>query len=176
MSLLTPRLPTAYAALVRPLAGPPDGFTRVELLHIKDRVERWIRFGRTADEQLIDRRRKVVLFAPNSVFALVRWSANDFGTVVSRLYILRAVGAGEALTTVPDVDPGGELLLRISGWPKVKRAFEAIDAVEALGFSPEDICPDHWRQVSGRLAAGRAPEPYRPDRHRAWRLRTELGR
>lgn len=162
---------------VRPSAAPQaNDLTYVELLHIKDQAQRWIRFGRVVHEQIIDRRRKLVAFAPGSVFAIVRWSANDYGTVVSRLHILRAVGADEAFTAVPDVDPGGELLARISGWPKVKRAFEAIDAVETLGLAPEDACPDHWRQVGSRLAAGLRPEPYRRDRHQAWRARVELGR
>lgn len=177
MALLNTRASTLAPAAARTATDQhKDDQTSVELLHIKGRVERWIRFGQNAGEQLLDRRRKRVSFAPGSVFALVRWSANDFGTVVSRLYVLRAVATDEPFTTVPDVDPGGELLLRVSGWPKVRHALEAIDAVEALGLAPERICPDYWRQVGSRLAAGKAPEPYRRDRHRAWLLRKEIGR
>lgn len=173
MALSETRSPAAAST---PSPRPRDDLTFVELLHIKDRAQRWIRFGRSIDEQILDRRRKLVAFAPGSIFCLVRWSANDYGTVDSRLYVLRAARAGEAFTTVPDVDPGGELLARVSGWPKVWRAFEAIDAVEALGLAPEAICPDHWRHVGSRLATGRTPEPYRLDRHRAWSARVELGR
>ena len=49
--------------------------------------------------------------------------SNDFGTVVSRIDIVRAVAPGEAYQTLPFVRPGGEILLRISGWPKVERVF-----------------------------------------------------
>ena len=50
-----------------------------------------------AEEQILDRRRRVLSFAPGSIFAFVRWAANDFGTIVSRIDILRAVPAGAAV-------------------------------------------------------------------------------
>ena len=40
------------------------------------------RFGRVAEEKIIDRNRRIVLFRPGSIFCFVRWTANDFGTVV----------------------------------------------------------------------------------------------
>jgi len=148
--------------------------TDVELLWIEGKVERWIRFGRVAQERTFDRRRRVVSFAPNSVFAFVRWASNDYGTLVSRIDILRACGPGELLSTVPGITPGGEVLLRISGWPKVECALAAIDAVEALGIRPEDACPDHWQHVHNRISAGETPRPYARNRHRAWLLRREM--
>lgn len=147
--------------------------TDVELLHLEGRIERWIRFGRPSYERLIDRRRRVVSFAPGAVFALVRWQAGEHGTEVSRIDIVRAVKPGEALTTVPFVAPGGELLLHIQGWPKVQKVLGAIDAVEALGIDPKDASHDHWRCVMSRLAAGETPRPYDLKRHRAWLLRRE---
>ena len=69
----------------RPLPDGPAPFTTlVELTFDKRKVERWIRFGRKSYEQIIDRRRSVVGFAPECVFAFVRWASNDFGTIVSR--------------------------------------------------------------------------------------------
>jgi hypothetical protein len=110
-----------------------ETLTHVDLIWIEKRVQRWIRFGRVASEQIIDRHRSVVAFAPGGVFAFVRWASNDFGTVVSRVDILRAVPPGEPCSTVGFVRPGGESLLRLSGWQKVERALQAIDAIEALG-------------------------------------------
>ena len=74
-----------------------DGPTYVDLIWIEKRVQRWIRFGRVASEQIVDRRRSIVAFAPGDVFAFVRWASNDFGTVVSRIDILRAVRAWRTL-------------------------------------------------------------------------------
>jgi len=149
------------------------GLTWVELVWFEKRVEHWIRFGRIVQEEILDRRRRRVAFA-QGVFALVRWAANDRGTIVSRIDIIRTVPAGEACSTVPGVAPGGELLLRLSGWPRVQDALRAIDAVEALGIDAADAAPDHWRQVHNRLTARAAPEPYTAARHRAWRLRRSL--
>ena len=149
------------------------GRTRVELLHIEGRIERWIRFGQHVEEEILDRRRRALWFAPGQVFAFVRWAANDYGTAVSRVDILRAVAPGEPRTTVPGVMPGGEVLLRLSGWPKVERVLHAIDAVEALGLQPGNACPDHWRHVGQRIAAGLEPRLYTAERHRAWLLREE---
>jgi len=148
--------------------------TTVELLFLKDRIERWIRFGRAAEERILDRRRKLVSFAPGSVFAFVRWAANEHGTIVSRIDILRACGPHEARSTVPGVQPGAESLLRLSGWPKVERALQAIDAVEALDVPPEDASPDHWRHVHNRITARDEPRPYTREQHRAWLLRRRI--
>ena len=116
-----------------------------------------------AAEKVLDRRRRIVSFAPGSVFAFVRWASNDFGTVISRIDIVRAVAPGEAFSTLPFVRPGGDILLRITGWPKVERVLQAIDAVEAAGIDPADAAPDHWRHVHNRLTAGEEPRPYTRD-------------
>ena len=151
-----------------------ETLTHVELLHVEDQVQHWIRFGRHAAERIVDRRSRVLSYAPGAVFAFVRWRKGNHGTVESRLDILRAVRAGEAFTTVPFVAPGAESLLRIAGWPKVARALEAIDAIEAVGVDPADAAPEHWRHVSQCLASGLAARPYAAPRHRAWLLRRRI--
>lgn len=145
-----------------------DHLTRVELVWIEKTIEHWIRFGQIAEEQILDRRRRVVAFAPDSIFAFVRWAANDYGTVVSRIDILRAITPGEAHATVPGITPGGEILLRASGWPLVERVFQTIDAVEALGIEPADAAPDYWRHVHNRLTSRDRPHPYTREQHRVW--------
>ena len=153
----------------RPLPDGPAPFTTlIELTFQKQKVEHWIRFGRKSFERIIDRRRSVVGFAPESIFAFVRWASNDYGTIVSRLDILRAIRRGEPFQTVPFVRPGGEILLRIDGWRQVQRALAVIDAVEALSVDPADASPDYWRHVHNRLSAGQEPNPYTPERHAAW--------
>jgi len=162
------------APTVRRAADPPhSALTWVELVWFEKRIEHWIRFGRIAQEEILDRRRRRVAFA-QGVFALVRWAANDRGTIVSRVDIIRTVDAGQTCSTVPGVAPGGEVLLRLSGWPRVQDALRAIDAVEALGIDAADAAPDYWRQVHNRLTARTAHEPYTRARHQAWRLRRSL--
>ena len=148
--------------------------TRIELLHIDGKIERWIRFGRQEKEEIFDRSRRALWFAPGSVFAFVRWAGGDYGTLVSRIDILRACKPGEPLTTVPGVTPGAECLLRISGWPKVEQVLAAIDQVEALNIDPVDACPDHWRHVHNRISASVAARAYARARHRAWLLRRRV--
>jgi hypothetical protein len=150
--------------------------TDVELLFLEGQVERWIRFGRWAEERIVDRRRRILCFEPGSIFALVRWQAGEHGTALSRIDILRAVAPGEPFTTLPFVAPGGELLLHIQGWGKVETVLQAIDAVELLGIEPRDAAPDHWRHVGNRLSAGLAPRAYDSRRHAAWLRRREIGR
>ena len=157
-----------------PSPFPADGLTRVELTWIEKKVEHWIRFGRDADEQILDRRRRVVGFRPNNVFAFVRWAANDYGTVISRIDIVRAIVPGEHYQTLPFVRPGGEILLKIEGWPKVEQVLRHIDAVEALGIDAGDVAPDHWRHVGNRIGVGHQPRAYSAERHQAWLKRREI--
>jgi hypothetical protein len=151
-----------------------DTYTYVDLIWIEKRLQRWIRFGYFASEQIIDPRRRSVAFAPGNIFAFVRWAANDFGTVLSRVDILRAIAPGDAYSTVGFVRPGGESLLRINGWPKVERVLQAIDAIEALGIDPADVASDHWRHIHNRLTAGAVPRAYTRERHAAWLKRQRI--
>jgi hypothetical protein len=148
--------------------------TEVELVWLEKRIENRIRFGRIAGQKIIDRSRRVVSFAPGSIFAFVRWASNDYGTVLSRIDILRAVAPGERYSTVPYVRPGGEILLRLSGWPKVEKALQAIEVVEALGIDPADAAPEHWRHVHNRLSVNERPHRYSRSQHQAWLKRRRI--
>jgi hypothetical protein len=157
-------------------SGTTPFMTDVELTWLEGRIERWIRFGHHVMERILDRRRRVLGFLPNSSFALVRWTANEFGTVVSRIDIVRAIDRSESCQTLPFVSPGGEILLRVQGWPKVERVLRVIDAVEALWIDPADASFDYWRHVHNRLMARDEPRPYTLDQHRAWLMRRNAGR
>ena len=148
--------------------------THVELLWLEKRIENWIRFGRHAEEQILDKQRRILSFAPGQVFAFVRWVSNDFGTVVSRIDIIRAVAPGQRCATVPYVRPGGDILLRLSGWSKVERVLQIADTVEALGIDPADAAPDYWHHVHNRLSVNEAPRAYTRSRHQAWLRRRRI--
>lgn len=162
----TPRMRNGSA----PAAPPPD-MTLVELTWIEGRIEHRIRFGHPAYEQICDRRRRLVGFPPDSIFAFVRWASNEYGTIISRIDVVRAVSTGEPFQTLPFVRPGGDILLKIESWPKVERVLQAIDVVEALGIDSAEISPEYWRHVHNRLTAGEAPRPYTIAQHKAFLLR-----
>lgn len=157
-----------------PAARDSVHLTEVELIWVERKIEYWIRFGKAAQEQILDRRRRVLSFRPENVFAFVRWAANDFGTTLSRIDIVRAVAPGELHQTLGCVLPGGEILLKIEDWPKVERVLQHIDAVEAAGIDPCDVAPDHWRHVHHRMRAGQQPGPYTAPRHDAWLKRRNV--
>ncbi len=167
----------AHQTLAENSAAPLSAtvLTEVELIWIEKSIEYWVRFGNPVQERIIDRRRRILGFRPQRIFAFVRWAANAYGTVASHLDILRAVAPHEAYQTVPFVTPGGELLLTVSGWPKVERVLQLIDAIEAYSIDAADVAPDHWRHVHNRLAAGEWPRAYTREQHRAWIKRRSIG-
>jgi hypothetical protein len=168
---------TGIAPPARPIVRDvATSLTRVELTWIEKQIENWIRFGRVVEDKILDRRRRVVGFAPNSLFAFVRWASNDYGTVSSHIDIVRTITPGERYQTLPFVRPGGDILLHINGWPKVERVLQVIAAVEALGLDPADAAPDHWRHVHNRLTAGHQPRAYTRERHEAWLQRERIAR
>lgn len=152
----------------------PDQLTHVQLTWIAHKVEHWLRFGRRAEEQILDRHNTLVSFAPGSIFAFVRWASNGYGTIISRIDIVRPVAAGEPYQTLPFVRPGGDILLRVNGWPKVERVLRLIDAIEALSLDPADVSPDHWRHIHNRLTAGEEPRAYGQTQHEAWLKRRSI--
>ena len=148
--------------------------TTVELLWLEKRIENRIRFGRAVSEQIIDRNRRILSFAPGNIFGFVRWTSNDFGTVTSRIDILRAATPGHRYSTVPWVKPGGDVLLRLGGWPKVERVLQLVDAVEALDIHAADVAPDYWHHVHNRLSVNETPRSYTRSRHQAWLRRLKI--
>ena len=162
-----------------PRVVPPShrrtvALTHVELTWIEKKIEHWLRFGRRAEEKILDRRRSISSFNPGSIFAFVRWASNDYGTVISRMDIVRAVEPGARFQTLPFVRPGGEILLRVDNWPKVERVLQAIDAVEALDIDPADAASEYWRHLHNRLAAGHEPRLYTREQHGAWLKRRSV--
>jgi hypothetical protein len=158
------------------LGGNMIDLTDVEILWLEKRIENRIRFGRVVEEKRLDRHRRVLSFAPASIFAFVRWTSNAFGTPTSRIDILRAVATGQRCTAVPYVKPGAEILLRLSGWPKVARVLEIIDAIETLGIDPADVAPDHWHHIHNRLSVNENPRHYTKSRHDIWLRRQRVMR
>src|SRR5260370_24810218 len=136
--------------------------TEVVLVFYEGRIEHWLRFGTQDRERILDRRRRIIAFAPGEVFAFVRWEANDYGTVLSRLDILRACDAGDVISTVPGVTPGCEILLRLDGWPRVTRALGVIADIEARGIAPAMVAPDWWRHLHNRISGKRIASGLHP--------------
>ncbi|RWB53877.1 DUF2840 domain-containing protein [Mesorhizobium sp.] len=151
-----------------------EGLTDVELTWVEKKIECWIRFGSVAREKVLDRRRRIVSFRPGDIFAFVRWAANDYDTIISRVDIVRVVAVGEAHQTLPFVRPGGDILLTAQGWPKVERVLQTIDGIEQLGIDPGAVSPDHWRHIHNRMTVGQAPRTYTMDLHRAYLLRRRV--
>ena len=148
--------------------------TEVELVFYERRIEHWLRFGNPLNERILDRRRRVVAFLPGQVFAFVRWEGNDYGTVSSRLDILRAGASGEPIATVPGITPGADVLLRLDGWPRVKRALDAVAVIEALDIDPADVAPEWWRHLHNRILCNAPFRTYGRAQHRAWLLRRRV--
>jgi hypothetical protein len=75
---------------------------------------------------------------------------------------------------VPYVRPGGDILLRLSGWPKVERVLQIADAIESLDIDPADAAPDYWHHVHNRLSVNEVPRAYTRSRHQAWLHRRRI--
>lgn len=149
-------------------------YTSVLVVFARDRINVRLRFARPVRERRLDRRRRLALLAPNSIFALLRWERGGYGTTISHITIMRTVAPGETCLAWPYVHPGAETLLFASGWHKVERVLQTIDAVESLGVDPSDAAPEYWRHVHNRLRVRQPHRAYSVEQHRAWLRRREL--
>lgn len=172
IDLSAPRFATSTAGPVT--KASMSNITHVELAWLKKRIENCIRFGKVASNRNIDRSPRIVSFTPGCVFAFVRWTANDFGTVASRIAMLRAAVAGERCLTVAYVRPGADILLMVTGWPNVEKALNIIDDIEAIGIDSVDASPDYRRRAHSRLAVRTAPRTYIRQRYEASLLRRRI--
>ena len=145
--------------------------TRVALLFIPQQTNVYLRFGRPERESIIDDRRRLAEFAPESVFCRIRWEANDYGTTLWQLSVMQAVAPGEKLQRIAGVLPGGTLLLHVDSARSVQSVLRLIDAIEGLKVDPADVAPGYWRMVHNRTAARVEVGPFTHDRHAAYLLR-----
>ena len=96
-------------------------FTHVELTFLEKRVQNWIRFGRIADERVIDRQRRIISFSAGQHLchrSLFRQRLRHCG-LADRHSARRSVR--RAFSTVPFVRPGGESLLRLAAGRRSRR-------------------------------------------------------
>jgi hypothetical protein len=151
-----------------------QSLTRVALVFVPEKRNVWLRFGRPAQETIIDRQRRVAEFSSSAVFCRIRWEANAYGTVVWQLAVVQAAAPGEMLQRIAGIVPGAMLLLHVRTAAKVQAVLRLIDAIEATRIDPADVAPTYWRMVQNRLSARVDVSPYTPDRHAAYLLRRPL--
>ncbi|MEE9433725.1 MAG: DUF2840 domain-containing protein [Sphingorhabdus sp.] len=151
------------------------GIVQVRLIWIEKRIQYWLRFGDPCSETIIDRRRKTAKFERDQILALVRWKSNDYGTVFSSLDILQCVSDDGDQLDIRCIRGAVRSLLHLTSWHRVKQVFEHIDAIEALGIAPTDVCADHWSHVQSRISSGDNPREYTTIRHKVWTERREYG-
>ncbi|MEJ7669592.1 MAG: DUF2840 domain-containing protein [Casimicrobiaceae bacterium] len=148
--------------------------TRVALVFVPEKRNVWLRFGRPAQETIIDRQRRSAVFNPGAVFCRIRWEANAYGTELWQLGVLQAAAPGETLQRIAGIVPGATLLLHVGTAGKVQAALRLIDAIEATRIDPTAVAPTYWRMVHNRLAARVEASQYTPNRHAAYLLRRPL--
>jgi hypothetical protein len=149
--------------------------TKVELAWIEGRYEQWLRFGRVAARHIVSHGKCVAAFRSGAVFAIVRRTQSDFGTIWASVDIVMSVAPGASSTVLPYVRPNGDVLLHVETWPRVAQVLQEIDNVEAAGIDPCEASPDHWRYVGERLCAGLPVRPYTAARHAGWLQRKVRG-
>jgi hypothetical protein len=123
----------------------------------------------SVSERVLDRRRRVVGFRVRQHFRLYPMGIQRLrhDRLAHRYSLCRPAGPAHLDGVLRDAS--GEILLRLSGRPKVQQVQHAIDAVEAFGLDPADVPADHWPHYRGR-----EPTPYTRERRRAWLLRRRL--
>src|SRR5258708_7994999 len=92
--------------------------THVELVWVKNRIENRIRFGRIAEQHIIDRQRRVVSFMAGRTFPFLPWTANQYRPPPVPLDIPRAAAPRARPPAGPPVRPPRGRLPRTSRSPK----------------------------------------------------------
>jgi hypothetical protein len=134
----------------------------------------YLRFGRPLEVRDIDRRKRVALFAPVSVFCRVWSQSNDFGMTRWELAVVQAIGPGESGQRIVGIAPGARLLLHVDTRLGRRAAIELIEAIEGEGIDAAAVAPTYWQTVHGRMAARCEPVGYSREQHQAYLACREL--
>ncbi len=164
------------AALPWPQAARPDRppHMRVALAFVEHRVNLWLRFGKPEREVVLDRWRRVAVFAPGAICCRVRWAGNDRGAAIWQLMVLQAPTAFDDAQRVIGVVPGARILLLADGEQQVKLVLALVDAIEAAGMDASTVGVPYWRAVGDRLAARQPLPAYAAEQHAAYLARGAL--
>lgn len=148
--------------------------TLVSLIFIPRRMNVYLRFGRPLEVRDIDRRKRVAVFAPGSVFCRIWSQSNDFGNTRWELAVLQALGPGESGERVVGIAPGAKLLLHVDTLRGRRAATELIEAIERQVIDATQVAPTYWRTVHGRIAARCKASRYTSEQHQAYLACREL--
>lgn len=168
--------PAMASAQPWPQAALPPKPTpmRVSLAFVEHRVNLYLRFGRPMREIVLDRWRRVAVFAPGAICCRIKWLGNDYGTALWQLMVLQAPTPVDDVQRVSGVLPGARILLRADGEERVKAVLAAIDAIEQSDIDPCAAAPLYWRMIGNRLAARQPLPAYTAERHAAHLARGAL--
>lgn len=147
---------------------------RVSLAYVEHRVNLYLRFGQPVREVVLDRWRRVAMFAPGAICCRIKWIGNDYGTALWQLMVLQAPMPFDDMQRVGGITPGARILLRADGEDRVKAVLAAIDAIDQAGIEPCAVAPIYWRMLGNRLAARRSLPVYTAERHAAHLARGAL--
>jgi len=123
-----------------------SAYTVAEVYHRKNRINHRILFGNIERYVRLDWQRRLAVFRPGSVFGYERWLANRYGTQSWSIVVGQATPVGP-ITRVDGIHPGLDVWSRTVGKTRVKRLFEAIDAMRAAGILPEQLSERRWRAL-----------------------------
>lgn len=141
--------------------------TRVRLISLPARCRVVLRFGNPISEVNYSKLQRHAYFTPNAVFSTLRWHGNEHGTILWQLAIFRAISPCEIASKIADVDPGAEVLLRVSGKANIRRVLSLIRQIEAQKIDVAAVNPSYWRTVQNRLIARDVVPEYGAEEHAA---------
>ncbi len=143
-------------------------FTSVEIAFYPEYLNHWLRFGEPVCDFDLDRRRSLAIFKPGQIFGYIRWRANEYGTQEWRFVIVRAAEPQQPISRFTGIQPGGEIILLVSGNTKVKRVLSQIDLLEYNGLNPSEVSPAFYRHAHNRALIGLPVRGYSSAQHDAY--------
>lgn len=147
-----------------------NNLTRIHTINVKNRISRYVRFGRPVFTKNISTYQAYEYYKPDQLVGYAQWQAGEYGSRIWRITIFKTVNSTHEsqIQSIEDIRPGVQIILDLEGAMNVRPILKIIDQIEAIGLHPADISPAYYGHLHQRIMVKQPLHTYGEEQHQSY--------